>query len=165
MCSTHTQLSNDARRFIKHEDWVAHLECSVCVEEKGKKDNKSGLKPVPAPFLTPSSSALSSGSYSRAQYQSRARSQPWMNHDVHTLTRTNSSTYGRSRDHIPVKISGVSCRYGIVFMSIETLYRRNRHVQEYVTDIYPIYQLFYHLIIHQMSTLLPSRLSNNFTFF
>lgn len=118
MCSTHTQLSDAAAKFVRHEDWVAHLECTVWNEEEkekgeGKGGNKPGLKPVPAPFFTPSSSSLSHSTYSRAPFQSRSISKSWINHDIHTIGRTLSSTYGFSLNQNPVKVSGASCRYGM----------------------------------------------------
>ena len=117
MCSTHTQLRDAATKFIRHEDWVAHLECPVWNEEKekgkGKGGNKPGLMAVPTPFFTPSSSSLSHSSYCRAPCQSRSNSKSWINHDIHTTGRTHSSTYGHNQNQNPVKVSGASCRYGM----------------------------------------------------
>jgi hypothetical protein len=118
MCSTHRQLSDSAAKFIRHEDWVAHLECSLWNEQekekgKGEGGNKPGLKLVPAPFFTSSSSSLSQSSYSRAPFQSRSNSKSWINHDIHTMGCTHSSTYGHSLNQNPVKVSGASCRYGM----------------------------------------------------
>jgi hypothetical protein len=117
MCSTHTQLSDSATKFIRHEDWVAHLECTVWNEQekgKGKGGNKAGLKPVLASFFTPSSSSLSHSSYSRAPFQSRSNSKSWITHDIHTKGRTHSSTYGYNLNQNPVKVSGASCRYAMI---------------------------------------------------
>ena len=118
MCSTRTQLIDAATKFIRHEDWVAHLECSLWNEpdeEKrmGKGCSKPGLKPVPAPFFTPSSSSLSHSSYSWAHFQSRSNSKSWIDHDIHIMGRTHPSTYGHSQNQNPVKVPGASCRYGM----------------------------------------------------
>ena len=118
MCSTHIQLRDTASAFIKHEDWVAHLECSALNYDRGKGGNKSDLKSGPVPFFTPSfSSAPSSASYGRAQFQSQSKS--LISHDTHFIGWTNSSTYEHSRNQNPIATSDASCRYSMVCMSIK----------------------------------------------
>ena len=123
MCSTNTRLREAAAKFIKLEDWVAHLECNAMSDVRVKRGNQSDPKPVSAPFFTPSSSSsssstLSSGSYDRAQCPSRSlshsHSKPWISNDNHVIARTISKTHRRGRNQNPVKLTDASCRYGML---------------------------------------------------
>lgn len=132
MCSTNTQLREAATEFIKKEDWVTHLECNEMSDERVKGGNQSDPKPVSAPFFTPSfpsssSSALSSGSYDRAQYPSlsqprslsHSQSKSWISNDNHVIARTVLSTYRRARNQNPVKVTDASCRYVMLLNTTE----------------------------------------------
>ena len=126
MCSTNTRLREAAAKFIKLEDWVAHLECNAMSDVRVKRGNQSDPKPVSAPFFTPSSSSsstLSSGSYDRAQCPSRflshSQSKPWISNDNHVIVRTISSTCRRGRSQYPIKVTDASCRYGMLLNTTE----------------------------------------------